>query len=57
MLDTNNNILTINNMDFDSKLNTKNIVAKNKSGDEISSGSLVIIRHGVHEVFIIIILG
>lgn len=33
MLDTNNNILTINNMDFDSKLNTKNIVAKNKSGD------------------------
>jgi hypothetical protein len=33
MLDTNNTIQIINNLDFDSKLNTKNIIAKNKSGD------------------------
>jgi hypothetical protein len=33
MLDTNNTIQIINNLDFDSKLNTKNIIAKNRSGD------------------------
>jgi hypothetical protein len=33
MLDTNNTIQIINNLDFDSKLNTRNIVAKNRSGD------------------------
>lgn len=48
MLDTNNTIQIVNNMDFDSKLNTRNIVAKNRSGDEISAGSLVIIRQGIH---------
>lgn len=48
-MDTNNSIQIINNMDFDSKLNTKNIVAKNRSGDEISAECLVIIRQGVYE--------
>ena len=33
ILDTNNTIQIIGNMEVDSKLNTKNIVAKNKSGD------------------------
>lgn len=37
-------------MDYDSKINTRNIVAKNKSGEEISAGALIIIRNGVHEV-------
>lgn len=30
ILDANNSIQIINNMDFDSKLNTRNIVAKNR---------------------------
>jgi hypothetical protein len=33
MLDTNNTLQLVSNMDFDSKLNTRNIVAKNRSGD------------------------
>lgn len=37
-------------MDYDSKVNTKNIVAKNKHGDEISSGALISISNGMHKV-------
>lgn len=33
ILDTNNTIQIIGNMEVDSKLNTRNIVAKNKTGD------------------------
>lgn len=33
ILDTNNTIQIIGNLDFDSKLNTRNIIAKNRSGD------------------------
>jgi transcription elongation factor len=50
ILDTNNTIQIIGNMEVDSKLNTRNIVAKNKTGDEISADCAIIIRHGVNEV-------
>lgn len=33
IMDTNNSIQIVNNMDFDSKINTRNIIAKNKIGD------------------------
>ena len=32
ILDTNNTMQIISNMDYDSKINSRNIVAKNKSG-------------------------
>lgn len=48
MLDTNNTLQLVSNMDFDSKLNTRNIVAKNRSGDQITAGCLIIIRQGLH---------
>lgn len=52
ILDSNNTIQVIGNMDFDSKINTRNIVAKNRTGDEISSGCTIILRQGVHQVYI-----
>lgn len=47
----------IGNMDFDSKINTRNIVAKNRTGDEISSGCTIILRQGVHQVDIFVNIG
>lgn len=46
ILDTNNTIQIIGNLDFDSKLNTRNIIAKNRTGDQLGAGCIVIIRNG-----------
>ena len=50
LLDTNNTIQIISNMDFDSLISTKNLIAKNRNGDSINANSIIIIRQGVHEV-------
>lgn len=50
ILDVNNTLQIISNMDFDSVLNTRNFTAKNnRLGEEITSGSTVIITKGIHE--------
>lgn len=50
ILDTNNTIQIISNMDFDSTINTRNLAAKNRTGEEITTNSSVRIRDGIHEV-------
>lgn len=49
LLDINNSIQVVSNMDFDSLLPTRNLIAKNRTGDEINANSIVIIRQGAHE--------
>ena len=50
ILDTNNTIQIISNMDFDSTINTRALIAKNRTGEEITSNSSIRIRQGIHEV-------
>ena len=57
ILDTNNTIQIISNMDFDSTINTKNLIAKNRTGEEITTNSSVRIREGIHEVLDYVIAG
>jgi len=52
MLDVTNVISIVNNLDYESKMNTKNLVAKNRFGDEIKNQTIVRIRGGNHEVTI-----
>lgn len=51
MLDISNVISIVNNLDYESKLNTRNLVAKNRFGDQIKNQTIVRIRQGVQEVF------
>lgn len=50
MLDTSNTIQMIGNLDFEAKLNSHNLVAKNRTGDQIKNQTIVRIRKGIHEV-------
>jgi len=54
MLDTTNVIQIVGNMDYESKINTHNLVAKNKSGDQIKNQTIVRIKKGIHEVITIL---
>lgn len=46
ILDTNNVISIVGNLDYDSKINTHNLVARNRSGDQIKNQTIVRIRSG-----------
>ena len=50
----NNTIQIINNLDFDSKINSTILLAKNKSNEQIRNNSIVRVRQGVLEVIIFI---
>ncbi len=50
ILDVTNVISIVGNLDYESKINTKNLVAKNKSGDQIKNQTIVRIRSGYREV-------
>lgn len=49
ILDTNNTIQIISNMDYDNTVTTRNLIAKNRTGEEITSNSSVRIRQGINE--------
>ena len=46
MIDINNCISIVNNLDYESKLNTRNLIAKNRFGDQIKNHTIVRIRNG-----------
>lgn len=48
MLDISNVISIVNNLDYESKLNTRNLVAKNRFGDQIKNQTIIRIRQGIH---------
>ena len=50
ILDITNVISIVNNLDYESKMNTKNLVAKNKFGDQIKNQTIVRVRNGNNEV-------
>lgn len=50
MLDVTNAIQIVGNLDYESKINTKNLSAKNKNGEHIENQTIVRIKKGVHEV-------
>ena len=52
ILDINNTVKIIHTMDFDSLLETKNLIAKNRRGDEICANSSVRVISGMNKVFI-----
>lgn len=49
VIDTGNILQVVSNMDFDEKITIRHLVAKNKSGDEIKEGALIVIRNGVNQ--------
>lgn len=49
ILDTNNSIQVISNLDFDTKINTKALATKNRTGELIKNQSTVRILKGIHE--------
>ena len=49
ILDTNNTIQVINNLDFDSKINSKALATKNRLGELIKNQATVRILKGMHE--------
>ena len=55
ILNMNNTIQIINNLDFDSKINSTILLAKNKSNEQIRNNSIVRVRQGVLEVIILFI--
>lgn len=50
ILDTNNTVQIINNLDFDTKINSKALASKNNKGDIIKNQSIIRILKGAHEV-------
>ena len=46
ILDISNCILIVNNLDYESKLNTRNLIAKNRFGDQIKNQTIVRVRSG-----------
>ena len=48
ILDITNVISIVNNLDYESKLNSRGIVAKNKFGDQIRNETSVRIKNGIH---------
>ena len=50
LLDTDNAIRIVSSMDFDSHLATRNLITKNRLGEEINPSSIVHIRQGIHQV-------
>lgn len=50
MLDVTNVISIVGNLDYESKINTKNLVTKNRNGDQIKNQTIVRIRSGIYEV-------
>lgn len=57
ILDMNNTIQIINNLDFDSKINSTLLLTKNKNNEQIRNNSIVRIRQGLHEVFFSLMTG
>lgn len=57
ILDMNNTIQIINNLDFDSKINSSLLLTKNKNNEQIRNNSIIRIRQGPHEVIFYFILG
>lgn len=49
MLDVTNVISIVGNLDYESKINTRNLVAKNRNGDQIKNQTIVRVRLGIHE--------
>lgn len=54
MLDITNVISIVGNLDYESKINTKSLTAKNRQGDQIKNQTIVRIRSGIHEVAFIL---
>jgi hypothetical protein len=50
ILDINNSIQIVSNLDYESKINTRNLSAKNKNGEHIENQTIVRVRKGIHEV-------
>lgn len=50
ILDIDNTIQIVNNLDFDSKINSGVILTKNKNNKQIRNNSMIRIRQGLHEV-------
>lgn len=50
ILDMNNTIQIINNLDFDSKINSSLLLTKNRNNEQIRNNSIIRIRQGPHEV-------
>ncbi len=48
ILDMNNTIQIVNNLDFDSKINSSMLLTKNKNGEQIRNNSMVRIKLGIH---------
>jgi DNA-binding IscR family transcriptional regulator len=57
ILDISNVIQIVGNLDYESKINTHNLVAKNRTGDQIKNQTIVRIRKGIHEVLFKIFRG
>ena len=49
ILDTNHTVQVINNLDFDTKINSKMLATKNRSGELIKNQATVRILKGIHE--------
>lgn len=43
----NNTVQIINNLDFDSKINSSLLLIKNKNNEQIRNGSIVRIKQGI----------
>lgn len=54
MLDVTNVISIVGNLDYESKINTRNLVAKNRNGDQIKNQTIVRVRLGIHEVRVVL---
>jgi hypothetical protein len=48
ILDMNNTVQIINNLDFDSKINSTLLLTKNKNNEQIRNNSIIRIRQGPH---------
>ena len=48
ILDMNNTIQIVNNLDFDSKINSGVLLTKNKNNEHIRNNSIIRIRQGLH---------
>lgn len=53
----NNTIQIINNLDFDSKINSSILLTKNKNNEQIRNNTIVRIRQGPNEVNVFLCLG
>jgi hypothetical protein len=49
----NNSIQIISNLDFDCQVNSHNLVTKNKNGEQIKNQTVVRVKNGHYEVYLI----